>query len=333
MLTPSARTGKRAAAGAVLERSLVYVSGKGGAGKTTVAAVLGLAAAAGGRRALVCEVGGAGRLADAFDRRGQRGEIQIAERLWTLSVNPEEALYDWIRSQPGGAVAAAVLRRSPAFARFVEAAPGAKELLAIGKMIDAARRRDAGSYEVVVVDGPSTGHALGMLAAPATVGRVAPVGPVGGQARELHEFLADPYRTAFVGVSLPEEMSLHELRALEDGLVETFGRGLDLVVVNGVYPHRFTDAEAVQLAQLAQLAEYTETPGQLRAALEQHRRARVHGTRVQALRDSVRAPVATLPFVFSAEVGPAEYRRLARAVVGGDQPATMGRSSSRSIAA
>jgi len=164
-----------------------------------------------------------------------------------------------------------------------------------------------------------------MLAAPGTVGRVAPVGPVGRQARKLHEFLADPCRTAFVGVALPEEMSLHELHALEDGLVDTFGRGLDLVVVDGVYPDRFTDAEAERLAQLA---EQTEAAGQLRAALEQHRRARVHRARVQALRASERAPVVTLPFVFSAEIGPAEYRRLARAVLGRDQPASMGRSSS-----
>jgi anion-transporting ArsA/GET3 family ATPase len=261
-----------------------------------------------------------------FDQHGRRGEIRIDERLWTLSVDPEEALNDWVRSQPGGAVAAGVLRRSPAFARFVDAAPGAKELLAIGKAVDRVRASGAESYEAVIVDGPATGHALGMLAAPGAIARVAPVGPVGAQARKLHDFLADPSRTAFIGVALPEEMSLDELDPLEEGLAEMFGRGLDLVVVDGIYQDRFTDAEAERLEQLAQNAK---APGLLRAVLAHHRRARAHAARVQSVRDSSQAPVVTLPFVFSAELGPGEYRRLAHDLIG-DQPASIGRSSSGS---
>ena len=297
MAIAGAEVTERRTTAALLARDLVYVTGKGGAGKTTVAAVLAIAAATTGRRTLVCELGGAHALAGAFQRRDG-----VAE----LSIDPREALLDWMRAQPGGAIAAATLGHSRTFTRFVEAAPGAKELVTIGKAADLARAR---AQDLVIVDGPATGHALAMLSAPATVGRVAPVGPVGEQARGLHDFLADSERTGFVGVSLPEEMSLHELLDLETGLHDSLGRGLELVVIDGVYPDRFTDAEA---ALLRQLSERTPAGGPLRSALTIHRNARAHAARVEWVRERMPAPVLTLPFVFSAELGPAEYERLAR---------------------
>ena len=273
------------AVGAVLERELVYVTGKGGAGKTTVAATLAAAAAMQEQRAIVCEVTGEHRLATS------------------LPIDAHDALTEWMRTQPGGAVAAAVLGRSRAFEHFVDAAPGAKELVTVGKVADLAR---GGDYDAVIVDGPSTGHAVGMLSAPLTVARIASHGPVGGQARELHDYLSDPARTAYVGVSLPEDMSLHELLELEAGLQRAVGRGLDLVVVNAVYPDRFNETEAAQLQELA-----GQSPA-VRAALNEHRRALAHAERIQWLRDRVTAPVVTLPFLFTPDVGPREHRRLAR---------------------
>lgn len=284
MAVAVAQPAGRTAARAVLERDLVYVTGKGGAGKTTVAATLAAAATGFGRRAVVCEVSGAHQLVDS------------------ISIDPHDALVEWMRTQPGGAVAAAVLGRSHAFDQFVAAAPGAKELLTVGKFADIVR---AGEYDLVVVDGPSTGHALGMLSAPRTVGRVASHGPVGGQARGLHDYLADADHTAYVGVALPEDMSVHELVDLDEGLRRVVGRGLDLVVVNAVYPRRFTDAEAARLEAL------DGRNGSIRAALEEHRRAQSHASRTAWLGERVTAPMLTLPFLFTAEISAPEHKRLA----------------------
>jgi anion-transporting ArsA/GET3 family ATPase len=111
-------------AAALLDRSLVFVTGKGGAGKTTVAAALGLAAAARGCRTMVCDLAGSGQLARAFGTRAAAaGATAIGECLWSLSVDPQRALEEWLRRQPGGAAAVAVLTRSSAFEHFVAAAP------------------------------------------------------------------------------------------------------------------------------------------------------------------------------------------------------------------
>jgi anion-transporting ArsA/GET3 family ATPase len=289
---------------ALLDTPLVYVTGKGGAGKTTVAAALGLAAVARGRRAIVCDLAGSDQLGRAFGLPpGHGGELRLTRRLSSLSLDLQEALEEWLRRQPGGAAAVAVLTRSQAFAHFVAAAPGAKEIVTVGKVIDLARRA---AYDVVIADGPSTGHALGMLASPQTLGDVARIGAVGTQARELRDFLGDPASAGYVGVTLPEEMAVQEVLELERSLPGAVGRELDLIVVNSVYPDRFSDEDAERLGPLE-----ARFPA-VRAALAHHRHARAQAVQVRALRERAQTPVITLPYLFVPRIGPREYEMLAR---------------------
>src|SRR3954469_12185770 len=109
----------------LLERTLLYVTGKGGVGKTTVAAALGIAAARTGRRTIVCEVAEQDRVSRAFARHGVRPEqeVELSDGLWAITIDPQAALEEWLGKQLGGGTAGRLLGHSHAFQYFVAAAP------------------------------------------------------------------------------------------------------------------------------------------------------------------------------------------------------------------
>jgi hypothetical protein len=103
----------------------------------------------------------------------------------------------------------------------------------LGKAWDLTRiGAAAAAGRMVVVDGPSTGHAVGLLQAPATFAELTPVGPVGGQAAEMRDFLADPARCAIVVATTPEEMTVVEVVQLTAAIEDVTGRPPDAVVVD-----------------------------------------------------------------------------------------------------
>jgi anion-transporting ArsA/GET3 family ATPase len=271
----------------LIDKRLVVVTGKGGTGKTTVAAALGVAAARRGRRAVVCEVGGQSRIPPLVD-----GAVA------TTTIDAQRALEEWLgRQLPRRLVH--VLARSGAFSGFVAAAPGARELVTVTKAWELGEtprwRREARPYETVVLDAPASGHGVGLLRTPRTFAEIARIGPIAAQARTVDEALRDPARSAVVAVALPSELAVSETLELDARMVQRLGRGLDAIVVNGVWPRRLSGRDAERVAAADGRLAWPQRHAVAAAA----GRVREQQSQLARLRREALTPVVTLPFVFA----------------------------------
>ncbi len=341
----------------LLERKLIVVTGKGGAGKTTVACALGLLAARSGLRTVVAELGDqhlipalfaaegshaghpndhkhAGRVEYPEDperagrghhRSHHAGAVELQERLWGVSIDPERALIEWLQTLTGR-ISARLLAASSTFQYFAAAAPGGKELVILMKVRELCegkptresargqRARAGQPYDLVILDAPATGHALAMLRSPQTFSAIVRAGPLAEQAGRVRELLEDPARCGYVAVTHATEMAVTETLELEEGLRLTLDRDLDAIVVNGTVPRRFTREELARIAHAtadgSQATSDEQAPlarSAAHAARTVHERARVQQSQIARLRrqrfaEGRPAAVLTVPFAFTPEL-------------------------------
>jgi len=299
---------------ALFAHSLVVVTGKGGVGKSTVAAALGLAAGRRGLRTIVVEVAARDDVSHALGTSdGPRAHAggAVHDQVDQLSIDPQRAMEEYLRRQlPVGALAA-LLSRSRIFTTLTAATPGMRELLTIGKVWELAtqeepRGRAGGPYDLVVLDAPATGHGLAMLQAPRTFASVARVGPVAKQAREIMSFIGDPRRTAVLAVSTAEEMPVTETLELRAQLREQVGLDVSAIVVNAVVAFRFSEREE------RTLRDAPPSPAR-HAALFAATWASQQGTEIARLRrEAGDVAQITLPFVFESALDRPALERLSR---------------------
>jgi len=306
----------------LLDRRLLFVTGKGGVGKTSVASALGHLAARHGKRTLVCEVDSKGDLAEFFGV-GPLGfePTEVRPGLHAMAMDTEESLKEYLRLQLRLPMLAKIGPLARTFDFLANAAPGVKEILTVGKLTFEVREDH---YDLVVVDASATGHVVGQLASPVAINELVKVGLVRNQTDWMIDILTDPDRTAVVVVTAPEEMPVSE--TLE--LVERLGNETDIevasVVVNRVLPELFARSDEVIFDRLREpdaMAALGERVGpgidtvmqgaQLAVSL---RRSRVgHLTR---LRDGLPAglPVLNLPYLFTRSHGPRATGKIAESL-------------------
>jgi anion-transporting ArsA/GET3 family ATPase len=313
----------------VLDRNLLVITGKGGTGKTTVAAALGVLAASRGLETIVVEVGDQGRLPALFAAAPANPgeETRLSDRLWTISIDPDQALLEWLQAL-GGRVPGRLLASSGTFQYFAAAAPGAKEMVSMVKIWELTERRAKRSreYDVVILDAPATGNALGLLRAPATFGAIARVGPIRGQAERVQALLKDEKRTAYLAVAQGTEMAISETLELAQALGDQLGRRLEAVIANALLPRRFSAAELEELsrmdgaaaagkraqadARVIDAADARVIHAAAAAARSIHERARQQHNLLARVRRAG-LEVVSVPFAFTAKVDEQAIRQIA----------------------
>ncbi len=230
----------------IADLRLAILAGKGGVGRTTVAAALARAMAAQGRRVLIAQTEAADRLAKLFGRAEPVGAdiVTLAPGIDAVNMTPKSALHEYGLMVLRYETVYRALFENRAVRGFLGAIPGLDAYAMLGKVwwhtTETVRGRPR--YDLVILDGPASGHATLMLRLPQAVLAAMPRGPLARDAQAAHDLITDPARAAMVIVTLPEELPVRETVELAHTARETLKIPLGPVVVNASPHGRPVDA-------------------------------------------------------------------------------------------
>jgi anion-transporting ArsA/GET3 family ATPase len=306
------------------QSSVLVVAGKGGVGKTTVSAALAALAARHGVSALLVELEGtSGSSAGRGLQELTRHEVDLSSAefdngrkrlvpIRTRTLTPEDALVDYLIDH-GFRRVARHLANSGLLDVMATAIPGLRDILVLGKI---AQMERSGAADLIVVDGPASGHAATFFTSAQGLLDSSRSGPIRADAAEAVEFLSDPARCRVVLVTLAEETPVSETLETAFRLKERVGIQLAPVVVNGLYPrldHLEADPEAAAAAAGITL-RYGQVAAMRAGAAFRRRRQEMQAEQATRLAEALRLPQLWLPHLFTAEIGPPEIDLLVHAL-------------------
>jgi len=299
-------------------KRFLFVTGKGGVGKTTVCAAEALALAQKGKRVLVCMCNAKERLSTMLGSELVGPEITpVAPNVWAVNMDPNRALEEYGAMMLKSRALYKLLFDNRYVRTFFRAVPGMQEWTMLGKAWwHTTEQRDDGTFrfDVVILDAPATGHGLDMLRVPKVILDVVPPGLLRRDAERAWELFQDPKTCAVVLVTLPEEMPTTETIELARALQGELNLPIGKIVVNGVLPPLFSREERDAL-EAARPADPTRTAAAVIAG--RSRALREKGQAASLARLSKELPVSPsfLPQLFEDAAQPSAIRELAKRLV------------------
>jgi len=306
----------------LLDRRLILVLGKGGVGRSTVAAAIASACARRGRRTLLYQSNAADRHGPYFGKASLTPALsELSRNLWGVNTTPAEALREYGLMILKFEKVYQMIFENRVTKAFLRAIPGLDDYAILGKawFHTTEEKRGKPVWDTVVFDMPASGHSLSMLRIPWVIVDTVPEGPLTRDARTVQTLLRDPERTAAVVVTLAEEMPVAEASEL-CGKLGGLGITPARVLVNQIVPDHFPlGSPAAKVADaLVAAADPTPALAAMRdhALLSRGRRALADRYLGEIAR-AIATPHRTLPFLPRAALGPAEITELAGLVEAG----------------
>jgi hypothetical protein len=298
-------------------RRLLIVAGKGGAGRTTVAAALARAAVREGKRVLLAQTNAPPRLAHLLGYPESIGAeiVAVGDRLWAVNMNQRAALREYMLKVLRYQTVYRALFENRAMRSFLGALPGLEAWAMLGKTWWHSTEREDGrfKYDLIILDGPGSGHIMTMLRAPAAVQAAMPMGPLARPAAAAHALLTDPDQSAMLIVTLAEELPARETVILARGVRGSLGMPLGPIIVNAVPPEEAGRPELHDVLERVETA--TASPGLAStltgAAVLAARRSDAERI-LEGLARDPGLPMIQLPRMPTNDLGPGEVERLSR---------------------
>jgi len=308
-------------------RRLVIVTGKGGTGKTAVAAALALGAAARGKRVLVAAVDPDARLAALLGPRPAPLTYEPAfarENVWVSHIEPFEALGEYLGLQLGTRRLVDPVLRQRGFHQLLLASPGWRELITLGKVwhLEQSMEGRRPRFDLIVVDAPATGHSLTFLDVPRVVVSAVRAGPLRHHTERVEALIEDRERTLLLPVALAEELPARETVELVTRARDQLGVAIERIVVNAVheppYPADLPDLDE-RIAALGDTALGALPPPHALAACGAAMRARADLNRhhVAQIERETGLPTVSLPYLRDGLRGPDDVAQLAEPLLAG----------------
>ena len=296
-------------------RRFLFITGKGGVGKTTVTAALASALAARGLRVLVTVCGAKERLSALLGAPPLGSAIgALRPNVWGVRLVSEVALREYGTLKLKNRVLVDAIFDSKYVSGFLSGTPGLKEWSLLGKAWYHAIEEEPDGrprFDVVLFDAPATGHGLDMLRVPKVIVDIAPPGVLRSDAERAWEMFRDPSRSGVVVVTLPEEMPTNETLELCSALRGELTLPIAELVVNSLLPTLFSSQEASELARLGARAAASPASAVLDSAARRARRERIQEQSVQRL-SQIGAPLRLLPQLLDGAATPDAVLRLAK---------------------
>lgn len=297
------------------QRRFLFITGKGGTGKTTVTAALAVALAGRGRRVLIAVCEPKERISTLLGTAPLGQDIaEISPNIFAVKINPEAAMREYgemiLKSR---AVAAAVFG-SKYVKGFFAAVPGLHQWAMLGKawFHSTERAPDGQSrFDIVLFDAPATGHGLEMLRVPKIIVDIVPPGMLRKDAENAWKMFQDERQSGVVVVSLPEDMPANESIELSEAVRGELGLPIANVVVNQVIDLLFSGAERSELQRPRELVAGSPGDEGLAAAARRATSERVQVESLDKLKGGIAAPMISLPRLLGDPSTPLAIRELA----------------------
>lgn len=292
----------------VLDKRFVVVSGKGGVGKSTICAALGLATARHGRRTVIAELNTREKAPIFFGKRPSGYETrEIYPNLYSINIQPDPALREYALMKLKFERAYKVVFENDAMKRFLRAVPGMNELFVLGKAFHMERdRRPDGrpTWDTIIVDAPATGHGVSLLRLPEAILGVVKTGPMAEEVMAMRDLLTDRKRSVMHVVSLAEEMPVRETFDLLAQMETVLHVSPGALFVNQIWPQLFTPREQTFLRTLR---NSNGDDQRLRAAVAcgdtMQARRKLQDHYLRELASGSDLPTVQVPYIFDRDFG------------------------------